>query len=98
MPDYKSFVWFHVHRRVRRNKIRDAHLTPCAHAVKPGCAKTALVVIQSEESLLIQNKRQREILHAKHEHRGTFVGFFWICEDAFCDFNSCVEKFVEKNR
>src|SRR5258705_4233823 len=65
MPDYKSFVWFHVHRRARRNKIRNAHLTPCAHAVKPGCAKTALVVIQSEESLLIQNKRQREILHAK---------------------------------
>jgi hypothetical protein len=66
--------------------------------VKPGFGKSALVVIQSEESFLIQNKRQREILRAEQAHRVTFVGFFPICEGALYDFNSCVEKFVEKNR
>jgi hypothetical protein len=66
--------------------------------VKPRCAKSALVVIQSEESFLIQNKRQREILRPEQAHGVTFVGFFPICEGALCDFNSCVEKFVEKNR
>jgi hypothetical protein len=27
-----------------------------------------------------------------------FVDFLGICECAVCDFNSCVEKFVEKDR
>jgi hypothetical protein len=66
--------------------------------VKPGFGKSVLVINQSEESFPIQNKRQREILRTEQAHGVTFVGFFRICEGALRDFNSCVEKFVEKDR